>query len=428
MSNQHDCAFFPSVNRAGTNGSLMPHLDSIKSGRWRARIEQLRRLVAGVEQERCKRRLPAIMLSCTTKNGGHKNADIGEHTGLLQIDIDKLSSPAEAQKVRDQLRSDPYVLASWLSPGAHGVKAIVRIERSLELHLSSFKTAERRFKEVHGLTIDARCNDPVRLCFVSYDPDLWVNEDAEVLQPMETPESAGSGGTHGGSSSTDLPSPSSTLPTAPTGYVLQSHELFRDFPDLLPLYRHLVVNRYQSIQPGQRNDALCDMIPMLYSAIRPKFIVPFADVFYLQNEGIFNDPRSKHLEEARSLLKGCADDYAKDLLSDAERRFYLELDELEQAAFRIFHALAACDIEDTPPPVFFMSREKLAIRLGCLQTQARSVTKRLLDVGAIQLLEKGQRREKGILPRASRYRWNLPSLRVISAECLDSSEHQVTAR
>ncbi len=79
----------------GYNVSLKESLNAIKTGYWAVQIARLRTLPVGSEERKqFKENLPAFMFSGTTTNGRHKVADVGKHSGLLQIDFDKL-------KVRD---------------------------------------------------------------------------------------------------------------------------------------------------------------------------------------------------------------------------------------------------------------------------------------------------------------------------------------
>src|SRR5687768_15603448 len=77
--------------KRGENGRLGSILNGIRDGTWAKEIAALRRdPVKSSIYESKKRRLPCFMLSASTRNGTHKAIDIGEHSGLLQLDIDEL--------------------------------------------------------------------------------------------------------------------------------------------------------------------------------------------------------------------------------------------------------------------------------------------------------------------------------------------------
>ena len=111
--------------------------------------------------------------------GGHKAADVLEHSGLLQIDVDHVDDVAS---LRDRIANDRHVVAAWISPSGMGVKAIMRIQPGVESHKATFKAATEYFREIYDVAIDEKCSDVGRLCFVSYDPDIIINPVAEPLE------------------------------------------------------------------------------------------------------------------------------------------------------------------------------------------------------------------------------------------------------
>tara|TARA_E500000178_G_scaffold91192_1_gene89991 strand:+ start:1496 stop:3826 length:2331 start_codon:yes stop_codon:yes gene_type:complete len=148
------------------------------------KIEQIRELVeTGKFQEanRLKKELLAFCWSGKFEN--RKNAGLIEHSGRLQIDLDKLGTPEQIQAIKQKLQSVPQIEAVFLSPSGNGLKVGLRIPKAAndEEHLQSFQAAERFFKEEHGLTIDPQCKDVCRMCFMSHDLDAYFNPDASVL-------------------------------------------------------------------------------------------------------------------------------------------------------------------------------------------------------------------------------------------------------
>jgi hypothetical protein len=408
------CGYFASVRGKGSNRLLLDTLEAIRSPKWQTVITTIRTTTDEKAQNAAKTKLPALMLSATTRNGGHKETDLEQHTGLLQCDIDHLESFDAATALRDSLRSDPHAFAAWISPRGRGVKCLLRVPAELAAHRAAFSAAQRWFREHHGHGIDSQCSDPCRLCFVSHDPDLWINPEAleirvdaslaiEQEQPC-APKPDKLGGHTCSRSATSLPSASASA------ICTLHNKVFEEFPSLVPFYRNLVQTRFHDVQPGLRNASLCEMVPLLYSAIDDRFIPPFVTEQYDQCRKVFRDPLATHLKEAEALLRGVSHDSATKQLSDDERFTYaLCADDRHRCAFRICHALAACESEQCPPPFFFLSAEKLGHRLGCLTPQAWRALKWLESIGIIQTVEKGQRRAHHVVAKATRYRWMLAS-------------------
>lgn len=403
------CGFFAAItDRHGHNLPILEILHDIKRGKWAKQISNLRKL-EGEAYNSAKRRLPAFMVSAETSTGGHAGKDLGQHTGLLQIDIDKLADLQEAVHVKGKLDADPHVQASWISPGGKGVKAIVPILPRHDAHKACFEAAKAHFLKTLEREIDASCSDASRLCFVSHDPELILKETAEAFAPL----GAASGDEKYHSlpinSSPSLHTRSYVLNPSSESSVLH-HTSWKDYPSLEPFYQNLVVERLGDIQPGLRNDALVEMVPVLYSAIAPKFVLLFAERFYDLNSGKFNDPLEQHMKEAQALLSGIAANYQRERLTPQEAVIYTVLEDRMQAAFRICHALSRVEHENCPPPFFFLSAEKLGHRVGLLTMQADRLLKRLCRLGVMRMTKKGTQRAKGQPFVASRYEWVLPTL------------------
>ena len=405
-----ECGWFKSTRAKGRNRPVIECLEEIRSSRWQDITRRIREAPDERAQKNLKGTLTAAMFSATTRTGGHKESDLVSHTGLLQCDIDHLESLDAAMALRERLRGDPHAFTAWVSPRGHGVKCLLRVPADLDRHRTAFKAAQAWFTAKHEIEIDPLCSAPCQLCFISHDPDLWINPNATALALAEAVE---------GTPKSNVLAPKVTsskhthsaacLPSASANCILHN-KVFEEFPSLMPFYRNLVQTRFPEVPPGLRNAALCEIVPLLYSAIDEKFILPFAAEFYRQCRKQAPDLLSAHLTEAKSLLRGVSQDYAIKQLSDDERLAYKVCpDETHRCAFRICHALAASESEQCEPPLFFMSAEKLGHRLGCLTMQAWRILRRLEDTHVIKTVEKGQRRAPGSVAKATLYRWMLAS-------------------
>jgi len=160
----------------------------VKDGAHRAQIEVLRAEQNEPKQKLLKDELKGVSLSGKVTSGGRrKGMQEGRfaHSGYLQIDLDaddlQGQSPAD---VRDLLgEDDPHIITAFISPRGNGVKAVMLVPPAAteEEHKATFANAERYMLDTYGLPIDKSTKDPVRLCFLSYDPDARWNEDAVQL-------------------------------------------------------------------------------------------------------------------------------------------------------------------------------------------------------------------------------------------------------
>ncbi len=122
--------------------------------------------------------LPTFAMSGTGVRG--RPSSLSKHSGLLQIDIDADDNPGiEIGAMRTQLASDPHIAFIFTSPSGIGLKAGMRIDG--DRHQDSFKAAVDYIKHQYGIKIDQAVSDPMRLCYLSADPDLILNPLAMIL-------------------------------------------------------------------------------------------------------------------------------------------------------------------------------------------------------------------------------------------------------
>jgi hypothetical protein len=131
-----------------------------------------------------KKKLPAVTWSGTFSR--RANEALMEYIGLLCVDLDDLG--AKLSLVREKLLGSPHVWALFLSPSGAGLKVIFRVPADAAKHLGSFLAVERHVLKLTSIQIDQSGKDLARLCFLSFDPDLYHNPDAIEIEPLPEPE------------------------------------------------------------------------------------------------------------------------------------------------------------------------------------------------------------------------------------------------
>jgi hypothetical protein len=131
-----------------------------------------------------KKQLPAVTWS---GRFSHRASEcLVQHSGLLCGDCDNLGD--KLPEIRKKLEADPHVYAVFLSPTGNGLKVVVRVPADASQHEASFRAVQQYVRELCGVEIDQACKDPARLCFLPYDPEIKVNENAVELPPLPEPE------------------------------------------------------------------------------------------------------------------------------------------------------------------------------------------------------------------------------------------------
>jgi Protein of unknown function (DUF3987)/BT4734-like, N-terminal domain len=130
-----------------------------------------------------KKQLPAVMWSGRfTSREQPTNEKLINHSGLLCADLDDLGP--QLSHVREKLLKSPHLWAVFRSPSGGGLKPVFRVPADGSKHLPSFVAVENHVRELTGIQIDQACKDVARLCFLSYDPEIYVNEDAFEITPL----------------------------------------------------------------------------------------------------------------------------------------------------------------------------------------------------------------------------------------------------
>jgi hypothetical protein len=131
-----------------------------------------------------KKALPAVTWSGTFAQRATEN--LRQHSGLLVADLDSLGE--KLADVRKKLLESRHLWALFVSPRGDGLKAVFRVRVDAQKHLASWRAVEKHVLELTGIQIDESGKDMARLCFLSYDPELYVNENATELEPLPEPE------------------------------------------------------------------------------------------------------------------------------------------------------------------------------------------------------------------------------------------------
>ncbi|MDN3605856.1 VapE domain-containing protein [Kaistella yonginensis] len=192
---------FINFNEVVENKDILKILDDIKTGVYINPITYLRKSLADNKMEaaeRAKKSLPAFTPSATFK-GGRKMEFLTKYNPLVVLDIDKL--PKEKLKeCRKTLLEEPLVFASFLSPSGNGIKILVQIETEKENHKETFLALQKHFEELLQVEIDKSGKDITRLCFVSFDPELFLNENSTIFTTAPKQSSTVSNHNHPSSS------------------------------------------------------------------------------------------------------------------------------------------------------------------------------------------------------------------------------------
>jgi hypothetical protein len=188
------------TDTATKNADAVKIIAAIRTGKWRAPVERIRaeyhrvltqtsgdHKAAKLSVDAMKKATPAILWSGTFAS--RHDVAIITHSGLLCADLDYDELGQRIGEVRAKLIADPHVWAAFVSPTGVGLKVVFAVRADAALHLRSFRAVEHYVFTTTGVAIDTSCKNESRACFVSYDPEAYLNTDAIELPPLvETPQ------------------------------------------------------------------------------------------------------------------------------------------------------------------------------------------------------------------------------------------------
>jgi len=182
LSNINVSLYNGAKDRKGTTVTLADVVDMIQSSPGlKEQIVRLRKSKTDASKKSIKEGLPAVTFSGVF-TPTRAIANIYSYTSLMVIDIDKIEDQAKLSETYQKLVASSYTMLLFISPSGNGLKAVVRIgTEKPDLHSKVFKYLETFYKEYYQLEIDPSGKDISRLCFLSHDTDLYINENAEVF-------------------------------------------------------------------------------------------------------------------------------------------------------------------------------------------------------------------------------------------------------
>jgi hypothetical protein len=158
--------------------SLLGVLRTIEYGDYKNLVEELEKITNKKERQEYKaNNFPGFTWSATFKDG-HNLKNIKDYNQIVGLDYDEVNNLEELKNKALMIDS---TFAAFISPSGNGLKVLVKVNSTLEDHKEAFRLVDRHYNEFLNITSDPSVKDPTRLCYVSYDPNIYVNEDSLIF-------------------------------------------------------------------------------------------------------------------------------------------------------------------------------------------------------------------------------------------------------
>lgn len=409
--------------------SLEQILGEIRSPHWKVLINEIREVESNIDKASSaeekkklkteKSELKSKLAAVTISGLGHRKLTTNKteppfvHSGLLQIDLDRKDHPQlSSSKMLELLKSDPHVVACFLSPSG-GVKGICAISQNEDDHLGCFLAAEKHFKGM-GLKIDGQPKNKKSLCYMSHDPNPFIaTGEIELFQPIEVPVEH---------VDTNTQSPNNSVTQSPNNseeYIIVSRlervRIKGQIQERVEEWRNglnpekdkgwielweLIEQRYTPMI-GSRNHDLCDFIAYSTCRFSKEVSLWLARLMRELWDPVYNDSIDQHMFEANKQWAACEYSF-RAILNDLEREIYEALNEPQRCIFRICRGLSLHENKRTEVGEFFLSCRELGKRLGISHEKAnRMLYEFSEELQLIKLIENG----KAAGRKATGYKW-----------------------
>jgi hypothetical protein len=135
------------------------------------------------ERNELKKQLPAICFSGQfTKRADNS---LSQHSGLICLDFDGYQKQKELLQDKETISKNKYVYSIFISPSGNGLKVLVKIPEDAENHTNYFNSLDKHF---NSLYFDKTSKNISRVCYESYDPLIFINENSSIWDTIEEAE------------------------------------------------------------------------------------------------------------------------------------------------------------------------------------------------------------------------------------------------
>ncbi|WP_347881118.1 VapE domain-containing protein, partial [Empedobacter sp. GD03797] len=163
----------------------------IKEGTYKSQILYLRKSLEQGKMEpyeKAKKSLLAFTPSATFKEG-RKLDYLQNYNQIIVLDIDKVEKNKLAE-IKQKAIELSTTFVAFISPSNNGLKLFVKVSTNQDEHKNTYNIIKEFYEKELEIEIDKSGKDITRLCFYSYDPEIFFNPNADIFLVTERSRSA----------------------------------------------------------------------------------------------------------------------------------------------------------------------------------------------------------------------------------------------
>ena len=166
--------------------NLVEIFQEIKSEKYQSEINSIRYALHKGEDktaDKIKSELIGFTMSGTFGTSRTK-ANLHTYSQIIGLDFDHIPV-TELETLVKLINECKHTFASFISPSGEGIKVFIKINSNANQHTIAYNQVATYYKNLSGYDFDPKCKDSTRLCFVSSDPEIYVNETATTFEVQE---------------------------------------------------------------------------------------------------------------------------------------------------------------------------------------------------------------------------------------------------
>lgn len=148
-------------------------VERIKTGKTKYIVDIVRNAESKKEASDAKKELPAYSWSGTFKK--RSDEALIAHSGLFCMDLDDVEN---IEQTKSEISKIEFTHIAFISPSGKGLKVVCRIPANNETHKESGRAL---FKHYSKWNFDKKQLDVSRLCFDSFDSEIYYNPNSEIF-------------------------------------------------------------------------------------------------------------------------------------------------------------------------------------------------------------------------------------------------------
>lgn len=179
-------SFYDSIkSNSNIDRNMLDVFSEIQNGKYQTEIIKLRKNLG--HSKELKQNLNCFMISGTFA-GSKKQENLNSYSQIIHLDYDYLPID-QLLTLKTKVSEISTTFACFISPSGKGLKVFIRINSTSYEHQMMYQEIRSFYDDVIGFESDNSCSNINRACFVSWDPELFLNINSECFIQTEIPKS-----------------------------------------------------------------------------------------------------------------------------------------------------------------------------------------------------------------------------------------------